>query len=217
MDSIRQLPARTIAAAAAAAVVAFPCLVVTANVVQRDHYSATREAVSNLALGQAGWLMTLAFLSLGTGTLLLALVVRRLVTRAIFGPGFLLAGGCTTLLSAVFRTDAENASSSLHGTIHMALGLGSFVLVISAITACSISFLRSRSHRRLGVASAVWALAAFSAIVLTFALPQSLFGVGQRAFLAAAVSWMAAICVFAIRHGETTLRQTWDVAGALEM
>ena len=199
MTSIRQLPNRTLAFATAAFVSGFPSLVVAANLIQRDNYDAARQAMSNLALGRDGWLMTLAFISLGVGNLLMAALVRRLAPRAIVGPGLLAASACTTILSAIFQTDADTAPSTLHGTIHIALGLGSFVLVIASMAACGVAYLRSGSRRGLGVASAVWAVVELGAVVLTFLLPSSLFGVGQRAILALAISWLLTTCVVALR------------------
>jgi len=199
MKSIRHLSTRTLAISAVATLSAFPCLVVGANLVQRDSYSAARQAVSNLALGRAGWLMTVAFLCLGLGTFLLAVIVRRMVARAIIGPVLLAGGACTTFLSAALQTDAEGATPTLHGTIHIALGLGSFTLVVAAITACAVAFLRSDSRRGIGIVSAVWALAAIGAVVMTSILPESLFGVGQRIFLTVAIAWMLMICVVAIQ------------------
>jgi sugar phosphate permease len=204
MTSIRRLPTHTLALAAAAFVLGYPCFVIAANVVQRGSYDAASEAMSNLALGRDGWLMTLAFVSLGVGNLLMAALVRRLEPRAIVGPGLLAASACTTLLSAVFQTDADNAPTTLHGTIHIALGLGSFVLVTAAMTACGVAYLQSGSRRGLGVASAIWAVFQLGAIILTFALPDSLFGVGQRVILAVAISWLLTTCVVAYRdaaHG----------------
>lgn len=217
MTSPRQLSTRTLAIAAAAFVLGYPCLVVAANVVQRDQYDAAGEAMSNLALGRDGWLMTLAFISLGIGNLLMVPLVRRLAPRAITGPGLLAASACTTLLSAVFQTDADGAPSTLHGTIHIALGLGSFVLVIASMTACSVAYLRSGSRRGLGVASAIWAVAEVGAVVLTFVLPTSLFGVGQRAILAVAISWLLTTCTVAFRDaGETSRRGLHSAAPSLE-
>jgi len=201
MKSIRHLSTRTLAISAVATLSAFPCLVVGANLVQRDSYSAARQAVSNLALGRAGWLMTVAFLCLGLGTFLLAVIVRRMVARAIIGPALLAGGACTTFLSAALQTDAEGATPTLHGTIHIALGLGTFTLVVAAITACAVAFLRSDSRRGIGIVSAVWALAAIGAVVMTSILPESLFGVGQRIFLTVAIAWMLMICVVAIQGG----------------
>jgi MFS family permease len=199
MTSVRQLPTRTLALAAAAFVLGYPCFVIAANVVQRGNYDAASQAMSNLALGRDGWLMTLAFVSLGVGNLLMAALVRRLAPRAIAGPGLLAASACTTLLSAVFQTDADNAPTTLHGTIHIALGLGSFVLVIAAMTACSVAYVRLSSRRGFGVASAIWAVLQLGAIILTFVLPNSLFGIGQRAILAVAISWLLTTSVVAFR------------------
>ena len=157
MTLVRQLPTRRLALAAATLVIGYPVFVIAANVVQHDTYDPASEAMSNLALGRDGWLMTLAFLWLGVGNVLMALLVRRLAPGAIVGPALLAASACTTLLSAVFQTDADGAPSTLHGTIHIALGLGSFVLVIAAMAACGVAYLRSKLHRRLGIASIVWA------------------------------------------------------------
>ena len=202
MNSHR-LPTFKIAVSAIATLAAFPALVIAANLAQQDTYNAAREAVSNLALGRGGWLMTLAFLCLGTGTLLTAVVVRRSVRRAAIGTALLTVGGCTTLLSAVFQTDADGATSTLHGTIHIALGIASFVLVIGAISASAVACLRSEAWRRFGIASVVWAMVAFAAVALTFTLPDSLFGIGQRSFLSAAICWMLVTAALAIRKGET--------------
>jgi MFS family permease len=199
MTLVRELPTRTLATAAAAFVLGYPCLVIAANVIQRDHYDAASQAMSNLALGRDGWLMTLAFISLGVGNLLMAPLVRRLAPRAIVGPGLLAASACTTLLSAVFQTDADSAPTTVHGTIHIALGLGSFVLVIAAMTACSVAYFGSSSRRRLGIACTIWAVVELGAVVLTFVLPSSLFGIGQRAILAVAISWLLTTCLVAFR------------------
>ena len=218
----RHLSTRSIALGAMAALFAFPVLVIAANIAQRDSYNAESEAVSNLALGQGGWLMTMAFVALGTGTLLVAAMVRRLASRAIVGPVLLTAGASTTFLSAVFQTDAEGANPTLHGTIHMALGVGSFLLVVASIAACTITFLRSGSRRGVGMASAVCGLAAIGGAVMTFALPDSLFGIGQRAFLAAAIAWMLMISVVALKtsreHGRTFDAMTSEaVAGGAKL
>ena len=50
---------RRIATVAILVLLAFPALVIAANLIQRDEYSAASKAVSLLALGRAGWLMTL--------------------------------------------------------------------------------------------------------------------------------------------------------------
>ena len=199
MTSVRNVSIQSVALTAAAFVCGYPCLVIAANLAQRDSYNAASEAMSNLALGRDGWVMTLAFLSLGVGIVMMAALVRRLESRAVVGPVLLLASSVTTFLSAVFQTDADGAPSTLHGTVHIALGLGSFVLVIAAMVACSVTYIRSNRHRRLGIASAVWGLVEVGTIVLTFALPSSLFGVGQRAVLAVAISWLLTTCVVAVR------------------
>jgi hypothetical membrane protein len=199
MNVIGRFPTRTLAVATALLVSGYPIFVIVANLAQRDTYNAEQEAMSNLALGRDGWLMTLAFVSLGLANLLMPIVVRRLAPRAIVGPALLAASACTTLLSAVFQTDPDGAPSTLHGTVHIALGLGSFVLVIGAMTACGVAYLRTGSRRSLAIACFLWAAVELASVVSIFVLPQSLFGVGQRATLAVAISWLLTTCVIAYR------------------
>jgi len=188
-----------IARAAIPVLLAFPALVVAANLVQRDEYSAAADAVSLLALGRAGWLMTLAFVALGTGTVLIAITVRRLV-RARVGPACLTLGGILTLLSAVFQADRDGAVPTAHGQIHMALGLTNFLLVVTAMAACGLAFRRSASWRGFGTASILWAVLALAEIVAVSALPDAVFGIAQRCFLATCIAWMIATAALANRR-----------------
>ena len=56
--------------AAFATTAVFPFLVVVLHFVQLGHYHPLRQAVSELALGRAGWLMAIAFCAIGIGSLL---------------------------------------------------------------------------------------------------------------------------------------------------
>ena len=69
------------ARAAFACIAAFPLIVIVLHLVQAPDYHPLSQAVSELALGRGGWLMTVAFCSLGTGTLLLATILRFVLLR----------------------------------------------------------------------------------------------------------------------------------------
>jgi hypothetical membrane protein len=194
-----RLTTRRIATVAIVVLLAFPALVITANLIQRDQYSAASNAVSLLALGRAGWLMTLAFVALGTGTILIAVTVRRSLKRALVGPACLTVGGLLTLLSAVFQADRDGAASTIHGQIHMGLGLTNFLLVVAAIAACGVAFRRSESWRGFSKVSLIWAALALAEIMSVFVLPDGVFGVAQRSFLATCIAWMVVTATLAIR------------------
>jgi hypothetical membrane protein len=191
---------RRIATVAIVILLAFPALVITANVIQRDEYSAASNAVSLLALGRAGWLMTLAFVALGMGTILIAVTVRRSLKRALVGPACLTVGGLLTLLSAVFQADRDGAASTIHGQVHMALGLTTFHLVVGAIAACGVAFRRSDDWRSFSKVSVIWAALALAEIISVFVLPDGVFGVAQRSFLATCIIWMVVTATLAIRR-----------------
>ena len=206
-----------IATAAIVLLLAFPALVITANLIQRDEYSAAGSAVSLLALGRAGWLMTLAFVALGMGTILIAVTVRRSVKRALVGPACLTVGGLLTVLSAVFQADRDGAAATMHGHIHMALGLTNFLLVVTAIAACGVAFRRTESWRRFGKVSVIWALLALAEIISVFVLPDAVFGVAQRSFLGTCIIWMVVTATLAIRQpagDEARARGTSNRLGA---
>jgi hypothetical membrane protein len=212
-----RLTTRRIATVAIVVLLAFPALVITANLIQRDEYSAASKAVSLLALGRAGWLMTLAFVALGMGTVLIAVTVRRSLKRALVGPACLTVGGLLTLLSAVFQADRDGAASTIHGQIHMALGLTNFLLVVAAIAACGVAFRRSDDWRSFGNLSVIWAVLAIAEIASVSALPDGVFGVAQRSFLATCVIWMVVTATLAIRRpagDEARARGTSNRLGA---
>jgi hypothetical protein len=75
-----------VARAALGAIAVFPLIVFVLHIVQAGDYHPLSQAVSELALGRGGWLMAVAFCSLGTGTLLLALALRHLVPAARIAP-----------------------------------------------------------------------------------------------------------------------------------
>src|SRR5581483_7176859 len=117
-----------------AALAAFPVVVVALHVIQRGQYHPLSDAVSELAEGRAGWLMWIAFCSLGTGLLCLSVLHRRLVDRSRVAPAVLAVAALMSYVSAVFHADPENATTtSLHDQIHQTAGLIAFVSVIVAM------------------------------------------------------------------------------------
>src|SRR5579862_276207 len=103
---------RSLANAALAGLTAFPVIVVALHAVQRGHYHPLSDAVSELALGRAGWLMWIAFCGAGTGLICLGILHRRLVERSRTAPVLLATAGLLACVSAVFHADPESAARS---------------------------------------------------------------------------------------------------------
>jgi hypothetical membrane protein len=189
---------RSLANAALAGFATFPLIVVALHIVQRGHYHPLSQAVSELALGRAGWLMWIAFCSAGTGLLCLALLHRRLVQRSLAAPALLALAGLLAYVSAVFHADPENATTtSLHDQIHQTASLIAFVSIIIAMFVSSRRFHLDPRWQPLARPTLIWAICSLATLFLIPNLPDSLFGLGQRIFIATWLSWTIAISAHA--------------------
>src|SRR5690348_10609811 len=130
-----------LARAAVALISAFPLLVLVLHGVQAGDYHPLSQAVSELALGRDGWLMAIAFCSLGTGTLFLAAMLRRLDTPPRVAPYLIAASGLLSYVSAFVHADGPHGSTT-HGQIHQTVGIATFVLMISGMFALIRPFRR---------------------------------------------------------------------------
>jgi hypothetical protein len=178
----------TLARTAVALISAFVLIVVALHGVQAGRYHPLSQAVSELALGQAGWLMAVAFCSLGTGTLFLAAMLRRLDESPLIGPGLIAISGLLSYVSAFVHADGPHGSTT-HGQIHQAVGVVTFVLMISGMFTLVGPFRRDRRFRGLATPTLLWALAAVGGFFLIPLSGAAYFGVAQRAFLAIILSW----------------------------
>jgi hypothetical protein len=193
MSLVKRFSTRSLAGAAMTTLLAFPVLVVVLNLIQHDQYNPVRQAMSDLALGRAGWLMAIAFCSLAVGSLLLAATLRRSLERAVVVPILLTAVSLLTFVSAAFQTDPDGAPATLHGTIHMAAGITTFVILIVTVASAAASFHRSQRWRGFRTVTAVWAFAALGTFFLVPLLGNAHFGVAQRTFVATCIAWMVVV------------------------
>ncbi|HZR94085.1 MAG TPA: DUF998 domain-containing protein [Gaiellaceae bacterium] len=166
----------------------FPLLVLILHGVQAGHYHPLSQAVSELALGRDGWLMAIAFCSLGTGTLFLAAMFRRLDTPARVAPYLIAASGLLSYVSAFVHADGPHGSTT-HGQIHQAVGIVTFVLMISGMFALVRPFRRDRRFHGLATPTLVWVFAAVGGFFLIPLSGAAYFGVAQRIFLGIVLSW----------------------------
>ncbi|MGC5398254.1 DUF998 domain-containing protein [Streptomyces sp. DT20] len=187
----------------AGAVVAGP-LFLGAGVVQglaREGFDFTRNAISQLALGDPGWIQTVNFLLTGALLLTGAVGLRRVLRPGpggTWGPVLIAVFGASFLAAAAFRADPgggfpvgapDVGTLSAHGAGHMAAG-GIGYLALSAAFVVLARPLAARGHRGWALASRIapvlvlTGFMASAASVLVFTLGAG-FG----------LCWLAAVTV----------------------
>jgi hypothetical membrane protein len=187
---------RFLASATLVAFAIFPLIVIALHIVQRGQYHPLSDAVSQLALGRAGWLMWIAFCSAGAGFLGLATLHRRLVERSRVAPVLLAVAGTMACVSAAFHADPESATrASLHDEIHQTASLITFVSVIIAMFISSRRFRLDPRWRSFARPTLIWAICTFAALILVASIGDNLFGLGQRIFIATWLTWAIAATV----------------------
>lgn len=185
---------RALASATLAGLATFALIVLALHVVQRGSYHPLSEAVSELALGRAGWLMFVAFCALATGTLCAAVLLRR-TTGSRAAPALLGVAGALSYVSAVFHADGENSPTTLHGEIHQTAGVITFLLIIAVMFTCRRTFRRDPRWQSLAGPTLGCAVAGVGAFLATPVVSSGYFGVVQRLFLAVCFCWLAAVAV----------------------
>ena len=196
---------RRLAVAALAGVGVFPVIVVVLNLVQRSEgYSATRDAISNLALGRDGALMAVAFCSLGLGTLAFALLLHWTSSHALVRTCVLGVAGVLSFVSAAFHTDPSGVSATTHGTIHNTAGIVTFVSMLLVMAISVSRFGREPRWRGFALPTAVCTVVGVAAFFLVPALGQAHFGVSQRLLIGAFLVWMLAGAAHQLNRVRTT-------------
>lgn len=185
----------SLARTAACLIAVFPVIVLALHGIQRPAYHPLSEAVSELALGRAGWLMAIAFCSLGSGTLFLAALLRRLDAPPRIAPWLIGASGVLSYVSAFVHADGENAATTTHGQIHQGVGIATFILMIAGMFALVRPFRHDSRFRALATPTLVWAFAAVGGFFLIPLSGSAYFGVAQRIFLAIILSWALTVSV----------------------
>lgn len=188
----------SLARAAFAGIATFPLIVVVLHFVQADHYDPLTQAVSELALGRAGWLMAVAFGSLATGTLLLAMTLRRLDSQPRLAPALIAISGLLSYVSAFVHADGAGPTTT-HGQIHQLVGVLTFILMISGMFSAAAAFRRDDAWRSLARPTRVWAIAAVGGFFLIPISGSAYFGFAQRVFLAVILSWAMTVAFRAAR------------------
>jgi hypothetical protein len=197
----------SLARAAATLISVFPLIVVALHGVQAGRYHPLSQAVSELALGRDGWLMAIAFCSLGTGTLFLAAMLRRLDVPPRVAPWLIGVSGLLSYVSAFVHADGPHGTTT-HGQIHQVVGIVTFVLMISGMFALVHPLRRDRRFRDLGTPTLAWAIAAVGGFFLIPLSGAAYFGVAQRIFLAIIISWALTVSVRGVERAQAPAEAT---------
>lgn len=197
----------SLARAAVALISAFPLIVVLLHGVQAGRYHPLSQAVSELALGRDGWLMAIAFCSLGTGTLCLAAMLRRLDAPPRIAPYLIAVSGLLSYVSAFVHADGPHGSTT-HGEIHQAVGIVTFVLMIAGMFALVRPFRHDLQFRGFATPTLVGALAAVGGFFLIPVSGPAYFGVAQRIFLAIILGWALTVAIHGMQRAKAPVEAT---------
>ncbi|GAA2792970.1 DUF998 domain-containing protein [Streptomyces showdoensis] len=166
----------------------------------RDGFDFTRNAFSQLALGDAGWVQTVNFLVTGALLLVGAAGLRR-TAGGTWGPVLVGVFALSFWAAALFPADAgagfpagapDATTMSGHGAAHMAAGMVGYLALCAAFPVLARP-LAARGHRgwalaaRLAPAAVLAGFLASAASVLAFTVAAG----GGLCFLAAATARLA--------------------------
>jgi O-antigen/teichoic acid export membrane protein len=95
-----------------------------------------------------------------------------------------------------------------HGQIHQAVGIATFVLLISAMFVLVRPFRRDRRFRGLATPTLLWAFAAVGGFFLIPPSGAAYFGLAQRIFLAIILSWALTVATHGLDRATALLEAT---------
>ncbi|MFJ9823789.1 DUF998 domain-containing protein [Streptomyces sp. NPDC101160] len=160
----------------------------------RDGFDFTRNALSQLSLGDLGWIQVTAFLLTGPLVIAGAIAIRRALRDtpggtwaprllAVFGASFLVAGVFRADPGAGFPAGAPEdrvASLSGHGTVHMLAGTVGYLALCAAFLVIGrhFAFRRQRGWALATRLLPVGVLAGFAASAATVAAFTAGAGLG---------------------------------------
>jgi len=178
-----------------------------------SEYMLIGDNISELVLGQYGFVQTLAFLMAGVGIIGLAYAIRRL-TVGTWGSltGALLIGvhGVGALLVAFFPTDridtpADMLAQSTTGMIHSLVALVSFVAVVVGMVLLAWTFSRAGRWHDITLWAALLATGGVSLLLGQIVTPLSPWvGLLQRMFVTVIAGWMILVA-FRVRALATSV------------
>ena len=178
-----------------------------------SEYHFVGDNISELAIGQYGFVQTLAFVISGLGVLALAYAIHRLtagIRGSLLGSVFIAIYGLGALVVAIFPTDRIDStavartatqtpppsnvwSQSTTGWIHSITAFVAYLSVITGMLILTWTFARDARWRSLVVGSALLAGAALALLFVQTEGPW--IGLMQRLLITAISGWLIVVAV----------------------
>jgi hypothetical membrane protein len=184
-------------------------LVVIVDGFTKPGYDARRNLISELALGEHGWVQDANFIVVGLLILALAVALRLLFPTgraSVFGPLLVGMVGFGLVASGIFRTDPHNypagadTTVTARGSVH---NLAFLVIIVSVIAGCLVYARRFRQEpawHGYGIYSVITAVLVPALLVVFIASGgQSFTGLAQRVLVAVFFIWFEVIALRALR------------------
>jgi hypothetical membrane protein len=196
--SNRQLVLTRLAPGAMILVLVYPVAAIALHLLPTGFNPVTHE-LSDYANGPYGWLMTVGFLGLGLGSLLLVWILARGQDAGLLSPATLVllgVWGAARFLAAFFHDDLPGAVPTVHGRIHDVLAVLALLSVSIAMILASRSFRREPRWSSFGMMSLVLGLLALIATLLFVGGVESsspthpVLGLLERVFYVCAIVWL---------------------------
>jgi hypothetical protein len=196
--SSRQLVLTRLAPGAMILILVYLVAAITLHLLPTGFNPVTHE-LSDYANGPYGWLMTVGFLALGLGSLLLVWILARGHDAGLLSPATLVllgVWGAARFLAAFFHDDLPGALPTVHGRIHNVLGALAFFSISIAMILASRSFRRDPRWSSLSMLSLVLGVLALIATLLFVGGVESsspthrVLGLSERAFYVCAIVWL---------------------------
>ncbi|HUG16886.1 MAG TPA: DUF998 domain-containing protein [Thermomicrobiales bacterium] len=186
-----------IATVALIGIICFSAIIVVLHVLRSD--DPVRQPTSAYAVGEHGYLMTSAFLSVSLASMALIVGLYRGVSdsaRSQVGLGLLGIWAVGVLVAMIFPIDLEGAPRTTASIIHRVTGPIAFLSLSMGAILVSRRFKDDASWRplhRVAVFLAVAMLAAFIVTGLNIATDSGYMGIFQRMVLVTFVTWFALV------------------------
>lgn len=166
-----------------------------------SEYHLVGDNISELAIGQYGFVQTLAFVISGLGVLALAYGIHRLtagIRGSLLGSVFIGIYGVGALVVAIFPSDridskADVWTQSTTGWIHSITAFVAYLSVITGMLVLTWTFARDMHWRSLVVGSALLAGAALALLFVQSEGPW--VGLMQRLMIAAISGWLILVAL----------------------
>jgi len=166
-----------------------------------SEYHLVGDNISELAIGQYGFVQTLAFVISGLGVLALAYGIHRVtagIRGSLLGSVFIGIYGVGALVVAIFPSDRINSKAdvwtqSTTGWIHSITAFVAYLSVITGMLVLTWTFARDMHWRSLVVGSALLAGAALALLFVQSEGPW--VGLMQRLMIAAISGWLILVAL----------------------